>query len=725
MASHMNNYFNPFSPVLPEQILTGAGLTAIHEMLALSLGDPGDGILVSRPIYGRFELDFGNTADLKIVYANMGNTDPFELDVVGKYRKAFENAEKIRVKIRALTLLPARNNQRDYEFCEEKQIHMISDEVYALSVYETVNKDAPTFTSALSINPDGVIDPERLHILYGMSKDFAAAGLRLGCLITKYAPLRKAIAANIRFHNPSGMSIAIGTKILENKEFVRDFIALSRKRLSEAYGYTTGVLEKARVKFSKGGNAGFFLYIDLRPWLFKDISGEGKETIRIHIVTLFWRLKIFPNPSLLNANQQILPTMAEMANQGVDLTGDTGQLSTTVSWHEPHPIFVIVLVGKEEIPYGIQKDLLCAQSPFYREHFAKQGQVNQVEHLVKLPDTDIETFGCFQNFIYTSYMYDKRGGREIPDYPLLMGVWKLATQLKMAPLRASVLDVMAERRQTTNAIPGTALLKQAWKETEEGSGLRKMLIGWAAEHMRSSPDIRNTFAKSLPQEILSELVIVMSELPATPAYIPQALKHPLPNNPVEIDFEQARPVSKRARKSDAGIMNSAPDDAFEVKPVIKKPARKSEPGGRKVKGRVASGRAGLSNAPIVIDPEKDMVYCRDLIHRMLSGPGFWTRLVGPFRDPVDPTVHNAPNYFDVVKRPIDLNTIQRKMNNNEYTTSQEFEADIRLIFQNCYEYWTPEDPVFKDCENFEKYFNTKWAERHKWVPPYVKTEVID
>ena len=108
-----------------------------------------------------------------------------------------------------------------------------------------------------------------------------------------------------------------------------------------------------------------------------------------------------------------------------------------------------------------------------------------MEHIVRLPDTSIGTFGCFQNFIYTHKVYDKDGGKEIPDYTLLMGVWKLATQLQMAPLRVAVLNTMAERRQLTSNIPGTSLMIQAWDQTEEGSGLRKMLIGWAAEHSKS------------------------------------------------------------------------------------------------------------------------------------------------------------------------------------------------------------------------------------------------
>ena len=100
--------------------------------------------------------------------------------------------------------------------------------------------------------------------------------------------------------------------------------------------------------------------------------------------------------------------------------------------------------------------------------------------------------------------------------------------------------------------------------------------------MRSSPDVRSEFARSLPKEILSELVIVMSELPtpttparktvkvvppmstANPVY--QSIYQPInPVRPIEIDAEQPRP-HKRSRKSDVGVMNGGLDDEFEVKP---------------------------------------------------------------------------------------------------------------------------------------------------------------
>lgn len=66
----------------------------------------------------------------------------------------------------------------------------------------------------------------------------------------------------------------------------------------------------------------------------------------------------------------------------------------------------------------------------------------------------------------------------------MLDVWKLATKLQMPPLRVAVLNAMSDRRIATSMIPGTNMLIQAWKETEDGSGLRSMLIGWAAEHSK-------------------------------------------------------------------------------------------------------------------------------------------------------------------------------------------------------------------------------------------------
>ncbi|KUJ21837.1 PLP-dependent transferase [Mollisia scopiformis] len=288
MANHLNEYFDPHSPVNPDDILTAAGLTAIDEMIAFALGDPGDAVLVSRPIYGRFELDFGNTAGLKIVYTDMEGVDTFAPEIVGKYQKALDASNAMGVKIRFLMIVnphnplagrcyPETTLKEIMKFCQTNDIHLISDEVYALSVYDT-ESDLPNFTSALSINPSGLIDKDKLHVLSGMSKDFGSVGLRVGSLITQNAELKKAVSANMRFHNPSGMAIAVSTAILENRKFVASFLELARQRLRESRAYTAEVLDKAGIKYEPG-NAGFFLYIDLSLYL-PDLKSTGPDAER-------------------------------------------------------------------------------------------------------------------------------------------------------------------------------------------------------------------------------------------------------------------------------------------------------------------------------------------------------------------------------------------------------------------------------------------------------------
>ena len=55
--------------------------------------------------------------------------------------------------------------------CQKYQIHLLSDEIYALTTF--VSKDIPDpvpFTSLLSINKTGIIDPSLCHVIHGMSK---------------------------------------------------------------------------------------------------------------------------------------------------------------------------------------------------------------------------------------------------------------------------------------------------------------------------------------------------------------------------------------------------------------------------------------------------------------------------------------------------------------------------------------------------------------------------
>jgi aspartate/methionine/tyrosine aminotransferase len=159
------------------------------------------------------------------------------------------------------------------KFCQHRRLHLISDEVYGLSVFgaELTDDLAPEkslvpFTSILSIDTQGLIDPDLLHVEYGTSKDFAAAGLRLGVLITRNRELQRAMRTVVRFHEPSGPSTVIGAAMFEDREWCRYFVALSRRRIAEAYEFATDRLRGMGVDFLPA-NAGFFVLINLETWL--------------------------------------------------------------------------------------------------------------------------------------------------------------------------------------------------------------------------------------------------------------------------------------------------------------------------------------------------------------------------------------------------------------------------------------------------------------------------
>lgn len=63
--------------------------------------------------------------------------------------------------------------------------------------------------------------------------------------------------------------------------------------------------------------------------------------------------------------------------------------------------------------------------------------------------------------------------------------------------------------------------------------------------------------------------------------------------------------------------------------------------------------------------------------------------------PVDPVALNIPDYFDIIKQPMDLGTIQKNIENHVITTKEEFAAAVQLVFSNAVLYNKPQDDVYK------------------------------
>jgi E1A/CREB-binding protein len=77
---------------------------------------------------------------------------------------------------------------------------------------------------------------------------------------------------------------------------------------------------------------------------------------------------------------------------------------------------------------------------------------------------------------------------------------------------------------------------------------------------------------------------------------------------------------------------------------------------------------------------------------------------GPFRLPVDAELLQIPDYYDVIKNPMDLLTIRKRLDSNHYTTPKEFNADMWQMFDNAWLYNRKNSKVYKLCTKLSEIF---------------------
>lgn len=93
----------------------------------------------------------------------------------------------------------------------------------------------------------------------------------------------------------------------------------------------------------------------------------------------------------------------------------------------------------------------------------------------------------------------------------------------------------------------------------------------------------------------------------------------------------------------------------------------------------------------------------------------------PFYTPVDAVKLNLPDYHKVIRNPMDMGTIKKRLENNYYWTAGECMQDFNTMFTNCYIYNKPTDDIVLMAQALEKIFLQKVAsmpqEEVELLPP--------
>lgn len=87
------------------------------------------------------------------------------------------------------------------------------------------------------------------------------------------------------------------------------------------------------------------------------------------------------------------------------------------------------------------------------------------------------------------------------------------------------------------------------------------------------------------------------------------------------------------------------------------------------------------------------------LHSNISGHRNGTLFHNPIKD------SDAPDYYDLVKRPIDLKTIKAKIKDGSIKDSQEFQRDIYLMYANARMYNQPDTGIYRMAGEVSGYYS--------------------
>ncbi|XP_013769098.1 CREB binding protein b [Pundamilia nyererei] len=169
-------------------------------------------------------------------------------------------------------------------------------------------------------------------------------------------------------------------------------------------------------------------------------------------------------------------------------------------------------------------------------------------------------------------------------------------------------------------------------------------------------------------------------------------------NDVKMEEEETKPPVVKKEEPDAAEPKQEPMETEEKKPEVKtEPKEEEESGANSTSTTTAQSRKKIFKPEELrqaLMPTLEALYKQDPESL-------------PFRQPVDPMLLGIPDYFDIVKNPIDLSTIKRKLDTGQYQEPWQYVEDVWLMFNNAWLYNRKTSRVYKYCTKLAEVFEAE------------------
>ncbi|KAL6212327.1 hypothetical protein ACLB2K_017547 [Fragaria x ananassa] len=261
-----------------------AGATSANETLMFCLADPGEAFLLPTPYYPGFDRDLKWRTGAEIVPIQCTSSNGFKITAAA-LEEAYGRAQKFNLKVKGVLITNPSNPlgitmtvdelNHIIDFVVEKDIHIISDEIYSGTVF-----DSPSFVSILEALMQQKLENSelwnRVHIVYSLSKDLGLPGFRIGMIYSNNPAVVSAATKMSSFGLISSQTQYLLSQMLSDKNFIIKYMSENKKRLQKRKEMLVCGLKSSGIACLES-NAGLFCWVDMRHLLRANTFEAEKE----------------------------------------------------------------------------------------------------------------------------------------------------------------------------------------------------------------------------------------------------------------------------------------------------------------------------------------------------------------------------------------------------------------------------------------------------------------